>query len=304
MEAMRSPKLTEHLSRTMKNLNYQLKQLCKNNRDGSYGTQTARSRILGLIADQLETLGFRRMNAQSLKPKHILALVQFWKTQGISAATQKNRMSVIRWWAKKINKTSVVAKDNCHYGIGRRTYVANQSKAQVLDLHKLSKVNDTRVQLSLKLQSEFGLRREEAIKFQPSYAVQEDHIRLKAAWCKGGRARTVPITNDLQRRLLADVKALAKGGSLIHPSMTYVQQLHRYEGQTLRAGFSKLHGLRHGYAQRRFKEFAGFPCPVNGGPTSKALSTAQRALNEKARALISAELGHSREAITANYLGR
>ena len=301
---MRSPKLTEPIYRTMKNLNYQLKQLCKDNRDGSYGTQTARSRILGLIADQLETLGFRRMNVQSIKPKHILALVKFWKTQGISAATQKNRMSVIRWWAKKINKTSVIAKDNSHYGIGRRTYVATQSKAQTLDLHKLSKVNDSRIQLSLKLQSEFGLRREEAIKFQPSYAMQENHIRLKASWCKGGRSRTVPIINDQQRRLLSDAKALAKGGSLIHPSMTYVQQLHRYEGQTLRAGFSKLHGLRHEYAQRRFEDIAGFPCPVDGGPTSKMLTTKQRALNAKARAMISAELGHSREAITANYIGR
>lgn len=138
-------------------------------------------------------------------------------------------------------------------------------------------MNDARVQLSLKLQSEFGLRREEAIKFQPSYAIQDDCIRLKAAWCKGGRSRTVPIINDQQRRLLLDVKAVAKGGSLIHPSMTYVQQLHRYEGQTLRAGFSKLHGLRHGYAQQRFKDIAGFPCPVDGGPTSKALTTEQHA---------------------------
>lgn len=288
----------------MKNLNYQLKQLCRNNRDGSYGTQTARSRILGLIADQLETLGFRRMNAQSLKPKHILALIQFWKTQGISAATQKNRLSVIRWWARKINKTSVVAKDNSQYGIGRRAYVSTQSKAQALDLHKLTKVSDTRVKLSLKLQSAFGLRREEAIKFQSSYAIQDDHIRLKAAWCKGGRARTIPITNDEQRRLLIEVSALAKGGSLIHPLMTYVQQLHRYEGQTLRAGFSKLHGLRHDYAQRRFKELTGFPCPVNGGPSTQQLTIEQRAFNEKARAIISSELGHSREAITAVYLGR
>ena len=114
----------------------------------------------------------------------------------------------------------------------------------------------------------------------------------------------MPITNDEQRKLLADVDAFAKGGSLIHPLMTYVQQLHRYEGQTLRAGFSKLHGLRHGYAQHRFEELTGFLCPANGGPTSKELTPEQRALNEKARAMISAELGHSRESITAVYLGR
>ncbi|MCJ7592521.1 MAG: hypothetical protein MUO51_14325, partial [Woeseiaceae bacterium] len=53
-----------------------------------------------------------------------------------------------------------------------------------------------------------------------------------------------------------------------------------------------------------FRTLAGFPCPANGGPTSKELTTEQRALNGKARATISAELGHSRESITAVYLGR
>jgi hypothetical protein len=68
--------------------------------------------------------------------------------------------------------------------------------------------------------------------------------------------------------------------------------------------FQKFHGLRHGYAQRRFEELAGFPCPSKSGPTSKELTSEQRALNEKARTMISEELGHSREAISAVYLGR
>jgi hypothetical protein len=288
----------------MKDLNYQLKQLCQFNRDGSYGTQHARSRMLSLMANQLDSLGYRRMSVNSLKPKHVIALTKLWNTQGISIGTQKNRLSALRWWATKVSKHSVIAKDNSFYGIGSRTYVTNYSKSQDLDLHKITKINDQRVRLSLKLQSAFGLRREEAIKFQPRYAIQDDHIKLKSSWCKGGRARTVPITNDEQRRLLAEVDAFAKGGSLIHPLMTYVQQLHRYEGQTLRAGFSRLHGLRHGYAQRRFEILAGFPCPAQGGPTSKELTTEQRPLNIKARAMISAELGHSREAISAVYVGR
>lgn len=52
------------------------------------------------------------------------------------------------------------------------------------------------------LQSAFGLRREEAIKFSPNYAIKDDHIKLKASRTKGGRARTVPIRNDEQRQLL------------------------------------------------------------------------------------------------------
>jgi len=56
MDAKRSSKLTNENRRTMKNLNYQLKQLCRNHRDGSYGTQIGRSRILDLIANQLNGL--------------------------------------------------------------------------------------------------------------------------------------------------------------------------------------------------------------------------------------------------------
>ena len=34
----------------MRDLNYQLKQLCRRNRDGSYSTQTNRARTLGQMA--------------------------------------------------------------------------------------------------------------------------------------------------------------------------------------------------------------------------------------------------------------
>ncbi len=58
---------------TMRNLNYQLKQLCRRNRDGGYATQRNRERLLSMIANQLQSLGFKGMSAQSLKPKHAIA---------------------------------------------------------------------------------------------------------------------------------------------------------------------------------------------------------------------------------------
>jgi len=288
----------------MRTLNYQLKQLCQNNRDGSYATQAMRSRILSLMANQLFELGFRQMQARSLKPKHVVALTKLWEQQELSTGTRKNRMSTLRWWAAKVNKQNVVARSNDHYGLARRLYVTSASRVSTVNTEQIEKINDPYTRLSLKLQQAFGLRREEAIKFQPSYAIKDDHLLLKSSWCKGGRARTVPITNDEQRKLLDEVRAFAKGGSLIPPELIYVQQLHRYEGLTRRAGLRKLHGLRHGYAQRRFQELAGFACPAQGGPISKDLTPEQRALNEAARAVISAELGHTRENITAVYLGR
>lgn len=288
----------------MKNLNYQLKQLCHQNRDGGFSTQSQRAWQLSLIANQLEELGYRRMGVRSLKQKHIAALTELWDRQGISIGTRKNRLSTMRWWAKKVGKHSVIAKDNSAYGIGERKYVVDYSKAQDLDDEKLAAISDPYTSLSIRLQAAFGLRREEAIKFQPSYAIKDDHLQLKSSWCKGGRARVVPITGDEQRGLLIEVQAFATTGSLIPAELKYVQQLHRYERQTRNVGLKKLHGLRHAYAQRRFVEIAGFPCPNNHGPRSKQLTIEQRALNEKARAMISAELGHTRESITAVYLGR
>jgi len=179
----------------MKDLNYQLSKLCRDNRDGGFSTQATRSRILDLIGNQLQTLGFRRMQARSLKPKHVDALLSKWREQGISAGTLKNRLSALRWWAKKINKPSIIARDNNVYDIGKREYVAKESKAQELDENKLPLITDKYVRLSIRLQAAFGLRREEAIKFSPSCAVQDDHIKLKPSWTKGGRARTVAMVS-------------------------------------------------------------------------------------------------------------
>lgn len=288
----------------MKYLNHQLRELCHRNRDGGYSTQAGRWRMLDLIATQLRELGYKNMRPDSLKPKHVEALVTHWREQGISTGTLKNRLSAIRWWAGKVNKASVVARDNGAYGIGARTFVAKKSKAQSLDEAKLARLQDAYVRMSVRLQAAFGLRREEAIKFSPRFAIRGDHIALKASWTKGGRPRTIPITNGYQHVLLREAKALAKGGSLIPAHLKYVQQLHRYDRQVRQAGMKNPHGLRHDYAQRRYRQLTGWRCPASGGPASKDLSPEQRAIDREARLTISYELGHAREEITAVYLGR
>ena len=165
----------------MRDLNHNLKQLCRHCREGGYATQRNRERILTQIANELHAMGYRKMQARSLKPKHIEALVDHWKDQGLSIGTIKNRMAAIRWWATKINKRNVMANSNEYYGIPDRRFVTNQSKAQDITKEQLSKVKDEHVRMSLELQQAFGLRREEAMKFIPSYADQKNHIQLKAS---------------------------------------------------------------------------------------------------------------------------
>jgi len=73
----------------MRDLNYSLKQLCRRNRDGAFGTQADRERILDLIADQLYELGFDHMDAHSLKPKHVEKLVERWLAEELAPGTIK-----------------------------------------------------------------------------------------------------------------------------------------------------------------------------------------------------------------------
>lgn len=243
------------------------------------------------------------MKAKSLKPKHVEALVSLWKDQGLSVGTIKNYMAALRRWATKIGKPDIVPKGNAAFDIGKRSQVAEESKAWELKDEHLAKISNEYVRLSLRLQAAFGLRREEAIKFRPNYAIKDDHIKLKDTWTKGGRARTVPILNDEQRSLLDEVKALAKGGALIPPDQNYIEQRNRYDRQIRTAGIKNPHGLRHNYALRRYEEETGWKAPVAGGPASKSLTKDQRARDKSARLTISRELGHDRISIARDYLG-
>lgn len=288
----------------MRSLNFALKQLGRRNRDGSHATQVARERMLSLIANQLRELGFRQVTVTRLKPKHIEALVARWQEERLAPATMKNRMAALRWWAEKINKQNVVARDNSYYGIPERIYIDNSSKARELSTAALNAVGDQHVRMSLKLQLAFGLRREEAIKFSPSYAHKGTHLDLKPSWTKGGRGRVIPVLNDEQRSILDETSKLAGGGSLIPPARSYRQQLRIYERHTANAGLSKLHGLRHTYAQRRYHTLTGWAAPLAGGPARSDLSAPELERDRQARSIISAELGHTRERITQIYLGR
>ena len=64
-----------------------------------------------------------------------------------------------------------------------------------------------------------------------------------------------------------------------------------------------MHGLRHAYAQSRYAELTGWPAPAAGGPTVKALTPEQKAIDQQARLTISQELGHERTQVVGIYIG-
>ena len=288
----------------MRDFNYELKNLCRRNRDGSYATRADRERVLDLIANQLHDMGYRHMQASRLKPKHIEALVGRWHAEAIAPGTFKNRMANLRWLVEKAGKHNIIERSNAAYSIPSRVFVTNMSKARELDIQALERITDPYTMASLKLQSAFGLRRAESIKIQPAWADRGDKLVLKDTWTKGGRARETPIRNEEQRLVLEQAKQLAGTDSLIPRALNYVNQLQRFKAQCQAAGIDHVHGLRHRYAQMRYRQLTGWNCPAQGGPTSKQLTLEQKAVDLDARLTVSAELGHARAQISAIYLGK
>ncbi len=283
-------------------LAYDLKELCRVNRDGSYATQSNRARMLSLIARELKEGGYKLPGAGSIKPKHVEFLISTWQGAGINARTIKNRLGALRWWAGKVRKLSIMERTNDAYGVVTPQDV-RKVRAQRLDRDKLAEIDCPYVRAALELQAAFGLRREEAIKFQPRLADQGDFIALKASWTKGGKYREVPVTHPRQREILDQVAALAGDGSLIPRDLTYIKHLKAYEYQTLKVGLANTHGLRHQWAQWRYRQLTGFDCPMAGGTATAELSGKARHQDRDARRQLSHELGHGRIDVTKVYLG-
>ena len=278
-----------------------------NNTERSRSTQANRASHLHIMARELSEMGYRHLSPRNLKRKHVDALVKRWLGARLAIVTIKSRVSTMRWLAKTIGKPNVIPRTNAELGIPDRSRAGRESKAFNLTPEMLERVPSPYIRVSLELEEKFGLRREEATKIKPHEAHQGDWLVLQASWCKGGRERKIKIRTGEQRELLERAKALAENTperSLI-PEKTYKKHIKVYERQTYNAGIRSPHGLRHAYAQARYKELTGWDAPAVGGWSSKDLKTeVDKDRDSRARQRITEEMGHGRTQITVTYLGK
>lgn len=295
--------------RFLKSAMYSVHKLFDNAKELSFKTRYDYEKGIKLAITQLHSAGIQLSHINHLKERHIQTLVQLWQSQMLKPATIKNRLSQFRYVCRNIDKANIIPVDNYQLGITNRTYLPEHNKA--IQNFDSSRFTDPYIRLSVLLQQHFGLRREEGIKFIASKADKGNRIALQASWTKGGIARVIPITTQAQRDLLNQIKQFVPvGHSLIPKDKSYRQQENIYVTQVRTAGYHNLHGLRHAYAQQRYKILTtelsngkGWNSPINGGVQPHEMTLARREIDYQARMKISEELGHSRIGITKNYLG-
>jgi len=285
------------------NLKHTVIQLLKQDRLGSFATRHDRKQLILRFAEDLVNIGYKITDIHSLKLKHIQAVTKFWQDKHLSNATIKNRLSALRQLASILRKPMLVPS-NTELNIGHRKYISQINRAVINP--NFEKITHPYLRASLELQRLFGLRREESLKIKPHMADGGNELKLQPSWCKGGRGRNIPIQTEEQRYWLDKAKEIAGQfrNSLIPQNKNYIQHRYYYDKQVQQAGLKNLHGLRHAYAQRRYKELTGWDAPINGGPNSKQLAAEQKEIDYQAKMILTEELGHSRILIVAVYCGK
>lgn len=271
---------------------------------------------------------FNNVDPRQLGERHVLEMIDRWKSKGLSTGTVHNYLCYLRTFSAWIGKPGMVKPPSVYFDGSiheRRSQVAKVDRSwssNGVDVEaKIAEVMacDRRVGQQLALCALFGMRGKEARHFRPHEAVVsrnaanendaaafpecETFVRINQG-TKGGRARDVPLQTDAQRALLAQLRQeLPLGAFVGHPGLTSVQARNRFYNVIRKFGITKAglgviaHGLRHQHVNDLYSAEAGGPSPVRG-------ATELAPLDAYARERAARRMGHNRSSITSAYLGR
>lgn len=293
----------------------------------SYKTMAERRKFLYAFFRELRHDPKRQflLDPRSLGRRHVEHAVRRWEERGLAPGTIQAYLSHLRVFARWIGKDGLVAAGTAYVEDPqrvRRTYAATEDKSwsgKNVDFSEVvARVEriDVRVAAQLRMCEAFGLRVKEAIMLRPHLAVVGDRLAViheqdydeyleVVRGTKGGRRRFVPIVTAQQVEAIEIARrtVTATHESLAHPSLRLHQAYRRFYYVLQSCGVTKArlgitaHGLRHGFAHRRYQDHTGSEVPIYGGGSADAAS------DQRGRMAVSRELGHARKSISEAYLG-
>jgi len=262
--------------------------------------------------------------------RHVEALVPYWVDQQLAPGTIRLYLSYVRTFCDWIDKRAMVHEPERYVedpAKVKRVYAAKEDRgwkshgldpaAKVAEMEAICPFAGCQAEMAVA----FALRPKETFMMRPHLAEREGFVmvtteedddryaergRLEVKrGTKGGRVRWVPIDAPEKRAALEKAKRLVghKGAHMGVPGRSLAWTRRHYYTVCEKVGLTRKqlgvtpYGARHQYAGDRYEQCAGEPPPVRGG---KPIG---RELDKAARLQVARELGHSRESITAAYLG-
>ncbi|MCG8529190.1 MAG: integrase domain-containing protein [Desulfovibrionales bacterium] len=290
---------------------------------GSSKTKHNNVKAAKRFASTLYQLGFKVKKWENVRNNHVAAVVEEWKKQGLSLATIKSYLSGVRAVARGVGNDRIHT-ENSEFGLGRRSYVARESKAvpdtvyyRIVDELRQGNEKRQRIAAQVVAMRLLGLRHEEARKIDPKLALLQDGSIYISAGTKGGRDRKIlePTKGQIDA-----VKGLdgftGRHGNSWPDNMSeaawekYVYKVMSKMGLTIQACGASLHGLRHAFAHARYEELTNLrpPCLFSTPSDYRDAALQEhgsewRDVHDRAVNILAHELGHNRSDVVANYIG-
>ena len=297
----------------------------KRYRGGSAKTRHNHIKEARRFVNTIRELGYGVKRWKNITNKHVGNVVQKWQNEGLQVATIKEYLSGVRYVCR-IYGNDRIETDNAKFGIEKRMMVDNRDKSLpqevfdrvVADLKNSDNQDDHRIAAQLQLERHLGLRTEESAKFNTKQAMLTDGSVFIQHGTKGGRERMINDVTAKGMEAIQYAKMISGNKNLIPPNKSlkfWIQKYYRVirsNGITKKVSGASSHGNRHTYAQERYEAITGFkaPCKFESKNefrinAAKVAGKKWRSLNQDARQVIKAELGHGpdRDDVVSQYLG-
>ena len=235
---------------------------------------------------RLHTLGYYIIDINSLKEKHIDALVRDWHEKGLSNKTMQNQLSRLRIFAGWLGKLEIIKAG------GLPAYLPEVEKAtlkvktftetskswtgngvNLVSVLKQARLEDLRLYSMLLLGVSFGLRKKEMLRIKPWRADAGNELRIDGSVAKNG-----------------------------WPELTYKQSENRFYKLMIKLGITKIdsgvsaHGLRAEFAEN-LSLIMGLVPPSLGGEIDQMAKDQRKAITDA----VSDQLGHDMEHTISAY---
>jgi integrase len=316
------PRSRSALGRLMSDLNalYRQYRALRARGRAHVGEKTQRERrvVLDRAMCDLHRNGYELQRLANLRGTHIRAIIAEWRRRELKASTCSTNFSHLRTLCRWLNKPDLVrliddmvAQDP---ELTRRRTVADGDRSdRRIDLSReemlgRARLLDARFGCVLRLIMAFGLRVQEALKFQPYCVVGvRGQVTIRKG-TKGGRPRVLPFLLSLeQAQAIEEAQGFVQSAAetMIPRGWTVQRCRGWFYRRCEQIGLTRQglgitpHAYRHGVLQEIYKTLTGEDAPVRGGRLRDRDPVADLA----ARSTVAQAAGHSRPHVSSHYLG-